>query len=100
MVLYSTIKPEDTEALGRQRAKPSKIKARYSLSQPTCKNCSYLVHHYNSTQYCNTETVFIYIPLPPDPTGNIKFTYEEEEDKQIPFLDTLLVRWVSETSGI
>jgi len=26
-----------------------------------------------------------------DPTGNIKFTYEEEEDKQIPFLDTLLV---------
>jgi len=24
-----------------------------------------------------------------DPTGNIKFTYEEE-DKQIPFLDTLL----------
>jgi len=22
-----------------------------------------------------------------DPTGNIKFTYEEEEDKQIPFLD-------------
>jgi len=27
-----------------------------------------------------------------DPTGNLKFTYEEEEDKQIPFLDTLLVR--------
>ena len=27
-----------------------------------------------------------------DPTSNIKFTYEEEEDKQIPFLDTLLVR--------
>ena len=27
-----------------------------------------------------------------DPTGNIKFTYEEGEDKQIPFLDTLLVR--------
>jgi len=27
-----------------------------------------------------------------DPTGNIKFTYEEEEGKQIPFLDTLLVR--------
>jgi len=24
------------------------------------------VHHYNSTQYCNTETVFIYIFLPPD----------------------------------
>jgi len=27
-----------------------------------------------------------------DPTGNIKFTYKEEEDKQITFLDTLLVR--------
>ena len=27
-----------------------------------------------------------------DPTGNIKFIYSEEEDKQIPFLDTLLVR--------
>ena len=26
-----------------------------------------------------------------DSTGSIKFTYEEE-DKQIPFLDTLLVR--------
>ena len=26
-----------------------------------------------------------------DPTGNIKFTYEVEEDKQILFLDTLLV---------
>ena len=35
-----------------------------------------------------------------DPSGNIKFTYEEEEDKQIPFLDTPTGRWVSETSGI
>ena len=26
------------------------------------------------------------------PIGNIKFTYKEEEDKQIPFLDTFLVR--------
>ena len=26
-----------------------------------------------------------------DPTGNTKFTYEEEEDKQISFLDILLV---------
>jgi len=34
----------------------------------------------------NTNTINII-----DPTGNIKFTYEEE-DKQIPFLDTLLVR--------
>ena len=27
-----------------------------------------------------------------DPTGNIKFTYEEEEDRKIPYLDTLLTR--------
>jgi len=34
------MKTEDTEALGRQRVKPSEIKAQYS--QPTHKNCSYL----------------------------------------------------------
>jgi len=34
------MKTEGSEALGRQRAKPSKIKARYS--RPICKNCSYL----------------------------------------------------------
>jgi len=27
-----------------------------------------------------------------DPTGNIKFTFEEEENRKIPFLDTLIVR--------
>ena len=30
--------------------------------QPTRKNCSYLC----ATHYCQTETVFIYIPLPPE----------------------------------
>jgi len=34
------MKTEDTEALGRQRAEPSKIKGWYS--RPTCKNCLYL----------------------------------------------------------
>jgi len=34
------MKTEDTEVLGRQGAKPNKIKARYS--RPTCKNCLYL----------------------------------------------------------
>ena len=34
------MKTEDTEALGKQGAKTSKIKARYS--RQTCKNCSYL----------------------------------------------------------
>jgi len=33
------MKTEDTETLGRQRAKPSTIKTRYS--RLTCKNCSY-----------------------------------------------------------
>ena len=28
------------------------------------------MHYYNSTQYCNTETVFINIPLPPDQHHN------------------------------
>lgn len=27
-----------------------------------------------------------------DETGSIKFTHEEEKDKSIPFLDTLIVR--------
>ena len=34
---YSTMKIEDTEMLGRQRAKSSKIKVR--SSRPTYKNC-------------------------------------------------------------
>jgi len=38
--ISGTMKTEDTEALGRQRAKANKMKARYS--QLTCKNCSYL----------------------------------------------------------
>jgi len=34
----STMKTKDIEAIQRQRAKPSKIKAHYS--RLTCKNCS------------------------------------------------------------
>jgi len=37
--------------------------AHYQASTLACKES---VCHYISTQYCNTETVFIYIPLPPD----------------------------------
>jgi len=52
------MKTEDTEALGKQRAKPSKIKAQYS--QLTCRTARIFVHRYNtcSTQYCNTEAGF------------------------------------------
>jgi len=40
----------------------ARSKARYS--RPTCKNCSYIfVHHYNSTQYYNTETVLFIFPV-------------------------------------
>jgi len=45
---------------GRQRAKPSKIKARSSRS--SCKNCSY-----HCAQYCSIETVLLSFPsqVPP-----------------------------------
>jgi len=46
------MKTEDTEALGRQRAKPSKIKTD-TFNQPV-RTARTFVHHYNSTQYCNT----------------------------------------------
>ena len=58
------MKTENTEALGRQRAKPSRSKPD-TVNRPV-RTARIFVHHYNSTQYCNTETVFIYIPLPPD----------------------------------
>ena len=49
------MKTEDTAALGGQRAKPSKIKAD-TVDQPV-RTSRIFVHHYNSTQYWNTETV-------------------------------------------
>jgi len=51
------MKTEDTEALGRRRAKPSNIKAQ--SSQPTCKNCLYV----NGTRYCSTEIVLLICPF-------------------------------------
>ena len=57
------MKTEDTEVLGRElnyaRSKPD------TVNRPV-RTSRIFVHHYNNTQYCNTETVFIYIPLPPD----------------------------------
>jgi len=49
---------EDRE-LNKARSKP------HTVDRPV-RTARIFVHHYNSTQYCNTETVFIYIPLPPD----------------------------------
>ena len=33
----------------------------------------------------------------PDTTGSIKFTYKEEQDGKLPFLDVLLVRTASDS---
>ena len=49
---------EDTE-LKQAKSKPD------TVNRPV-RTARIFVHHYNSTQYYNTETVFIYIPLPPD----------------------------------
>ena len=56
---YSTMKTEDTEALGRYRAKSSRTKPD-RVDRPV-RTPRTFVHHQNSTQYCNTETVFFSI---------------------------------------
>jgi len=48
-------------ALGKQRAKPSKTKPD-TVDRPVGTARTF-VHHYNSTRYCNTETVFFSILL-------------------------------------
>ena len=45
--------------LNQARSKPD------TVDRPV-RTARIFVHHYNSTQYCNTETSFLYIPLPPD----------------------------------
>ena len=61
---------EDTESLGRQRAKPSKIKARHN-HRPV-RTARTLVHHYNSTQYTITQRQFFFqYSLPPDITSQM-----------------------------
>jgi len=49
---------EDRE-LNQARSKPDIV------NRPV-RTAHNFVQHYNSTQYCNTETVFIYISLPPE----------------------------------
>ena len=59
-VVYSTMKTKDPEALGRQlnlaRSKPD------TVNQPV-RTARTFVHHYNSTQYCSTETVYSIFPF-------------------------------------
>ena len=53
------MKTEDTEVLGRELNKQDQS----LIQSTTCKNCSSFVYHYNSTQYCKTETVFFIFPF-------------------------------------
>ena len=54
------MKTEDTEVLGRElnkaRSKPD------TVDRPV-RTARIFVHHYNSTQYCKTETVFSIFPF-------------------------------------
>ena len=54
------MKTEDTEVLGRElnqaRSKPN------TVDRPV-RTARIFVHHYNSTQYCKTETVFSIFPF-------------------------------------
>jgi len=49
---------EDRE-LNQAKSKPD------TVNRPV-RTARIFVHHYNSAQYCNTKTVFIYISRPPD----------------------------------
>jgi len=55
------MKTEDTEALGRQRANQARSKPD-TVDRPV-RTAHTFVHHYNSTQYGNTITVFSIFPF-------------------------------------
>ena len=67
------MKTEDTEVLGRElnsaRSKPD------TVDRPV-RTARIFVHHYNSTQYCKTETVFLYVECKNDADG--KALYDDE----------------------
>jgi len=50
------MKTEDTEVLGRELNQPD------TVDQPV-RTARIFVNHYNSTQYCKTETVFSIFPV-------------------------------------
>jgi len=55
------MKTEDTEALEKKTAIPARSKPD-TVDRPV-KTARTFVHHYNSTQYCNTETVLSMFPF-------------------------------------
>ena len=59
------MKTKDTEALRKQRAKPSKTKPD-TVDRPVRTARTFVHHHNIVTQYCNTETVFFQYSPPPD----------------------------------
>ena len=54
--------------LNQTRSKPN------TVDRPV-RIASIFVHHYNSSHYCEHETGFIYIPLPPNQHHNIERDY-------------------------
>ena len=60
LILYSTMTTEDTQVLGREwelnqaRSKPNPVNRPVRTGRT-------IMHHYNGTQYCNTETVLLII---------------------------------------
>jgi len=58
---------EDTKALGARKTRElNQARSKpVTVDWPVRSACTF-VHHYNSTQDCNIETVFLNIPLPLD----------------------------------
>jgi len=59
------MKTNDTETLGKQRAKLNKTKSKPNPVDRPVSTAHTIVHHYNGTQYCSTDSS-ANIPLPPD----------------------------------
>ena len=66
---------EDTEALRRQGANQARSKPD-TVDQPVRTDYTF-VHHYNSTQYCNTETVFFQYSPSSRPTSHLRCSQVE-----------------------
>ena len=64
------MKTEDTEALGKRELNQARSKPD-TVNRPV-RTARTLVHHYNSTQYCNTETVFFQYSPSSRPTSHLR----------------------------
>jgi len=57
------MKTEDADALGRYRAKHQARSKPDTVDRPV-RTLYTFVHHYNSTEYCSRETVFLIFAFP------------------------------------